>query len=49
MLNEAWKLKDSPSRELEETGRMILNGEITMNEYIDQCKQKAMKLAANEI
>ena len=37
------------SQELEETGRKILNGEITINEYIDQCKQNAMRVAANEI
>jgi hypothetical protein len=37
------------SRELEETGRKILSGEITIHEYIDQCKQKAMRVAANEI
>jgi len=37
------------SHELEETGRKILKGEITISEYIDQCKQKAMRLKADEI
>jgi len=37
------------SRELEETGRKILKGEIDINEYINQCKEKAARLAANEI
>ena len=37
------------SSELEETGRKILNGEINIDDYINQCKQKAAKIAANEI
>ena len=37
------------NRELEETGRKILKGEIKINEYINQCKQKAARLKANEI
>ena len=37
------------NRELEETGRKILKGEINIGEYINQCKQKAARLKANEI
>ena len=29
------------SRELEETGRKILRGEVSINDYINQCVQKA--------
>ena len=32
------------SSELEETGRKILMGELDIDTYINQCKQKAMKL-----
>ena len=36
-------------QDLEETGRKILKGEIDINEYINQCKQNAVRMAANEI
>ena len=36
-------------KELEETGRKILTGETSIVEYINQCKKKAARLAANEI
>ena len=35
--------------ELEETGRKILIGEISIVEFIEQCIQKAARLKANEI
>ena len=36
------------NRELEDTGRKILKGEISISDYINQCKQKAARLKANE-
>ena len=36
-------------QDLEETGRKILKGEIDISEYINQCKQNAARIAANEI
>jgi hypothetical protein len=36
-------------QDLEETGRKILKGEIDINEYINQCKEQAARIAANEI
>ena len=37
------------NEELEEIGRKILSGEISITVYVNQCKQKAARLQANEI